>query len=88
VPDHSFPSGHVVTSITVYVATGVYLAVTVPRVRPWVWPLFLVPLVVAASRLYQGAHHVTDVLTSLVVASVWVAVVARTLLAAPARRGS
>ena len=80
VPDHSFPSGHVATSIVAYAATGVYLAMTVPGARRWVWPLFLVPVVVIPSRLYQGAHHPTDVLTSLVFASVWVAVVARVLL--------
>ena len=26
------------------------------------------------ARLYQGAHHLTDVLTSLIYASVWLAV--------------
>lgn len=81
VPDHSYPSGHVATSIVVYVATGVFLAMTVPAWRRWTWPLFLVPLVVIPSRLYQGAHHPTDVLASVVFASVWVAVVARVVLA-------
>ena len=80
VPDHSFPSGHVATSIVVYVATAVYLARTVPGARRWVWPLYLVPLVVIPSRLYQGAHHPTDVLTSLVFAPIWVAVVAHAVL--------
>lgn len=80
VPDHSFPSGHVATSIVVYAATAVYLAATVPGARRWVWLLYLVPVVVIPSRLYEGAHHPTDVLTSLVFASVWVAVVARVLL--------
>ena len=83
VPDHSYPSGHVATAIVVYAATAVYLAATVPRARRWVWPLFLVPLVVMPSRLYQGAHHPTDVLTSLVFATVWVTVVARVVLATP-----
>jgi len=86
VPDHSFPSGHVATSIVVYAAAGLYLATTVRGAVRWVWPLFLVPLVVMPSRLYQGAHHVTDVLTSLVFASVWVAVVGHVLLARTARR--
>ena len=86
VPDHSFPSGHVATAIVVYVATAVYLARTVPGARRWVWPLFLVPLVVIPSRLYQGAHHPTDVLTSLVFAPIWVAVVAHVVL--PARTSS
>ena len=80
VPDDSFPSGHVATAIVVHVATAVYLARTVPGARRWVWPLWLVPLVVVPSRLYQGAHHPTDVLASLVLASAWVAVVARVVL--------
>lgn len=76
VPDHSYPSGHVATSIVVYVATAVYLTRTVAGAARWVWPLYLVPLVVVPSRLYQGAHHPTDVLVSLVFAPIWVAVVA------------
>jgi len=80
VPDHSFPSGHVATSIVVYAATGVFLMITKPAWRRWTWPLFLVPLLVIPSRLYQGAHHPTDVLTSVVFASAWVAVVARVVL--------
>lgn len=87
VPDHSFPSGHVATSIVVYAATAVYLARTVPGARRWVWPLLLVPVVVMPSRLYEGAHHPTDVLTSLVFASVWVAVVSRVVLSRSALSG-
>ena len=45
-----------------------------PASRRWAWILFLAPVVVAPSRLYEGAHHVTDVLTSLVFAPLWVAV--------------
>lgn len=86
VPDHSFPSGHVFTAIVVYVATAVYLSRTVPGARRWVWPLYLVPLVVVPSRLYQGAHHPTDVMASLVFAPIWVAVVAHVVLAAPSSR--
>ena len=82
VPDHSFPSGHVATAFVVYVALAVYLALTVPASRPWVWLLLLVPVVVVPSRLYQGAHHPTDVATSVVFATAWVAVVARVLLGA------
>lgn len=80
VPDHSYPSGHVATAIVVYAATAVFLAATVPAWRRWTWVLFLVPLVVIPSRLYQGAHHPTDVLASVLFASVWVAVVARVVL--------
>ena len=80
VPDHSFPSGHVATSIVVYAPPRSSSPRTVPRWRRWAWPLFLVPLVVIPSRLYQGAHHPTDVLTSLVFAPIWVAVVAHVVL--------
>ena len=80
VPDHSFPSGHVATSIVVYCALAVYLARTVPGSLRWSWPLFLAPVIVAPSRLYEGAHHPTDVLTSLVFAPLWVAAVTYAVL--------
>jgi len=83
VPDHSFPSGHVMTAIVVYCALAIYLFRTVPSSRRWAWVLFLAPVIVAPSRLYEGAHHVTDVLTSLVFAPIWVAVVAHVLLGRP-----
>ena len=38
------------------------------------WPLFLLPLFVALARLYQGAHHVTDVLASFAYTTAWLAV--------------
>jgi membrane-associated phospholipid phosphatase len=83
VPDHSFPSGHVATSIVVYCALAIYLARTVPGSLRWSWPLFLAPVIVSPSRLYEGAHHPTDVLTSLVFAPLWVGVVAHVLLPRP-----
>lgn len=83
VPDHSFPSGHVATSIVVYCALAIYLARTIPGSLRWSWPLFLAPLIVAPSRLYEGAHHPTDVLTSLVFAPLWVTAVALVLLPRP-----
>ena len=83
VPDHSFPSGHVATSIVVYGGIVLWVAAVAPRWRRWVWPLLLAPLVVAPSRLYQGAHHPTDVMASLVFATVWVLVVARVILPRP-----
>ncbi len=80
VPDHSFPSGHVATAIAVYGGTALLCWWLAPRTRPWVWVLVLVPVFVALARLYQGAHHVTDVLTSVCYTTAWLAVVATTLL--------
>ncbi|MDT0182936.1 phosphatase PAP2 family protein [Microbacterium sp. ARD31] len=85
IPDHSYPSGHVATSIVVYGGIALWVGAVAPRWRPWIWPLFLAPLVVAPSRLYQGAHHPTDVMASLVFATVWLVVVSRVLL--PQRSG-
>lgn len=79
VPDHSYPSGHVATAIAVYCGTALLCWWLAPRTRPWVWVLVLVPVFVALSRLYQGAHHVTDVLTSLCYTTAWLAVVAGVL---------
>ena len=44
-----------------------------PAVRWWVTPLLVLPLVTLVARLYMGAHHLTDVLTSLLYASAWLA---------------
>ena len=82
-PERSFPSGHVATSVVVYCALAVYLARTVPASLRWAWVLFLVPVIVAPSRLYEGAHHPTDVLTSLVFAPLWVAAVASVVVPRP-----
>lgn len=74
VPDHSFPSGH-----TLF-ATGLYgaLLVLLWHRRRWLACLLaLVPPIVAVSRLYEGAHHLTDVLTSLVAATAWLVVLTR-----------
>ncbi len=80
VPDHSYPSGHMATAILVYGGIALWVGWAWPAWRRWTWPLVLAPLVVAPSRLYQGAHHLTDVLASVVFATVWLVVVSRVLL--------
>jgi undecaprenyl-diphosphatase len=76
VPSHSFPSGHVGTSIALYGSIVVLCWLYLRAIRWWVTPLLVLPVFVLLSRLYQGAHHLTDVLTSIVYASIWLAVVA------------
>jgi membrane-associated phospholipid phosphatase len=80
VPTHSFPSGHVGTAVAVYGGAAVLLAIWLSRRenggrgRPLVVLLGGVPLFVAASRLYEGAHHLTDVGTSLAYGTAWLTV--------------
>lgn len=83
VPTHSFPSGHVGTAVAVYGGTAVVLALALHRRdrlrgvgRGAAVVLAVIPVFVAASRLYQGAHHLTDVATSMVFGTVWLATVA------------
>jgi membrane-associated phospholipid phosphatase len=80
VPDHSFPSGHVGTATGVYGAIVVLSWAYARRSRTWVWVLLALPVLVLLARLYQGAHHLTDVLASVVYAAVWLLVLARLLL--------
>jgi membrane-associated phospholipid phosphatase len=73
-PNASFPSGHVSTSIMFF--GGCVVLVWLYTDRRWRAPvsiLLLVPPVVAVSRLYQGAHYLTDALASIVVIPFWVA---------------
>jgi membrane-associated phospholipid phosphatase len=83
VPDASFPSGHVGTAVAVYGSAALLLAWWLRRSgrlgglgTVLVVLLAAVPLFVAASRLYQGAHHLTDVGTSLVYGALWLTVLA------------
>lgn len=87
-PTHSFPSGHVASSTVLFGSVAILLWIFVLRRggRWLVLPLLLVPLMVAAARLYQGVHHPTDVLASVVFASVWVASLTRLVLRPPAPR--
>ena len=86
VPDHSFPSGHTGTAMAVFLCVA-FLVWTYTQVsRGWTVLLALVPLACVAARLYQGAHHLSDVLTSVVYAAVWITLVARLVLGRQANR--
>ncbi|HEX6498081.1 MAG TPA: phosphatase PAP2 family protein [Micromonosporaceae bacterium] len=78
-PTSSYPSGHVAATICLY--TGIALLVF-PRTRAWwrwltVVAAVLMPLLVAAARLYRGMHHPTDLLGSVLLAACWVPLVYR-----------
>ena len=80
VPDASYPSGHVATALVCWAGAAV-LIWTYFRAARWVGLLLLLlPLGTLLSRLYLGAHHLTDALTSVVYASIWLLVVAGQVL--------
>ena len=79
-PTASFPSGHVAAATALYGLIVVLVWTYARRARWWVTPLLLCPLLVAVARLYEGAHHLSDVLTSFVYATIWLTVAAVTLL--------
>jgi membrane-associated phospholipid phosphatase len=75
VPDHSFPSGHVATACAVCGSIVVLTWLYARTVAPWTLPLLVLPVCTLLARLYQGAHHLSDVLTALVYATMWIATI-------------
>jgi undecaprenyl-diphosphatase len=80
VPDHSFPSGHTGTATAIAGALAALLWAYTRLARGVLAALAVIPVWTMVARLYEGAHHLSDVLTALVVTVVWLAVCARLLL--------
>ena len=72
--DASFPSGHANISVALY-ALGFYLlyrSARSPRLkRLWLALAFLFPLLIGFSRLYLGAHYLSDVLAGWSIGLWW-----------------
>lgn len=73
---YSFPSGHTVMATVFY---GTLCALVVSRTRRWLWRMlaiaaaaFLV-LLVGFSRIYLGAHYLSDVLAAIAEGLAWLA---------------
>ena len=78
-PTSSFPSGHTAASVAFYGALALLLSARVRRrlLTVLLWALaIVVPLTVAASRMYRGMHYPTDVAAGLVLGATWLTVVA------------
>ncbi len=76
-PTSSFPSGHVAASVCLYAGIAVLV---VPRTRSWLRGLVIafavfLPLMIALSRIYRGAHHPLDVTAGALLALLWLAIV-------------
>jgi undecaprenyl-diphosphatase len=73
-PTSSFPSGHVAATCCLYIGLAVLV---IGQAKGWwrwlfVIPAIVLPVLVAASRMYRGEHHPTDVLASLLFAALWI----------------
>lgn len=75
-PGLAFPSGHATQAIAFYGVLGFPLARRARSLR-WVWITVaaVVTLVVGASRVYLGAHWLTDVLGGYALGGCWLALV-------------
>jgi len=82
-PTSSFPSGHTAASVALYGGLAVLAwrtaAATWLRTIATVLALVL-PLAVAASRLYRGMHYPSDVLAGVLLACCWLMVTSRVVL--------
>jgi membrane-associated phospholipid phosphatase len=70
----SFPSGHAMSAILFYGLLA-YLLVPVMPSRFWKWLIVIVMLLLVAfggySRLFQGSHYLTDVLSGYALGIAW-----------------
>jgi membrane-associated phospholipid phosphatase len=79
-PTSSFPSGHTAAAIALYGAVAVLAS---ERARSalvrglFVAAAVVIPLLVAASRMYRGMHFPSDVLGGVLLGSVWLLAVVR-----------
>ncbi len=73
---YSFPSGHAMAATLLY---GVLAALAVESIRSWRWRMLIVisaivlVLLVAFSRMYLGAHYLSDVLGAIAAGTAWLA---------------
>ena len=72
---YGFPSGHTTMSVILYGFLSILLARRLSG--PWRWGLFsgviMISFVIGISRLYLGAHWLSDVLGGLMIGACWTA---------------
>jgi membrane-associated phospholipid phosphatase len=84
----AFPSGHAAQSVALYAMLAIVLgAGRSASAKTMLWSVAaLVALVVGGSRIYLGAHWLTDVLGGYALGACWVAAVVIVMLAISSRR--
>jgi undecaprenyl-diphosphatase len=86
----AFPSGHATQSAAFYAMLAIVLGAGLPaRGRAILWSAAtLIVLIIGASRIYLGAHWLTDVLAGYALGAAWVAIVLTVLLTTSPGTGS
>jgi undecaprenyl-diphosphatase len=82
-PTSAFPSGHMAATTCLYAGIAILV---IGHARGWWRYLFLIPaavmpVMIAMARMYRGEHHPTDILASLLFATLWLT--ATTMLIKP-----
>jgi undecaprenyl-diphosphatase len=72
-PTSAYPSGHEAATACLYIAIAILV---IGHARGWwrwlfLMPAVVMPVLVALSRMYRGEHHPTDILGSLIFATLW-----------------
>ena len=78
-PTSAYPSGHMAATCCLYIAIAILV---IGHARGWWRWLFLIPAIgmpvlVAASRMYRGEHHPTDIAASILFAALWLTATGR-----------
>ena len=74
---YSFPSGHTMSATLFYGLLGAFV---VFAVKSWWWraiaiaPAFMIIGAVGFSRIYLGAHYVSDVIAAFAAGAAWLAI--------------
>jgi len=74
----SFPSGHALQSMVVYLALGMILVEVLPSPARWKSILaaaLIVSLAIGVSRVYLGVHYPTDVLAGWLLGVAWLGII-------------
>jgi undecaprenyl-diphosphatase len=76
VESYSFPSGHAVSSLSLYFAIAwiVTSRLENPSIKIVIWiATAILVFLIGISRVYIGVHYATDVLAGFIAASIWMA---------------